>query len=78
MSFVTAAGTLFISCVTVFCRYVSVLVELTRMEGTKHGKLIAEQMLDVAIRVQAIRPFAVTQMVWFIRSNLMVVKLYSG
>ena len=39
------------------------LVELTRMEGTKHGKLIAEQMLDVAIRVQAIRPFTVIQMV---------------
>ena len=43
--------------------YVSVLVELTRMEGTKHGHLIASQMLDVAIRVQAIRPFTVTQMV---------------
>lgn len=33
------------------------------MEGTRHGKLIASQMLDVAIRVQAIRPFAVQQMV---------------
>jgi crotonobetainyl-CoA:carnitine CoA-transferase CaiB-like acyl-CoA transferase len=44
-------------------RYVSVLVELTRMEGTKHGQMIASQMLDVAIRVQAIQPFAVQQMV---------------
>ena len=44
-------------------RYVSVLVELTRMEGTRHGRLIASQMQDVAIRVQAIRPFAVSQMV---------------
>ena len=44
-------------------RYVSILVELTRLEGTKHGKVIASQMLDVAIRVQAIRPFAVSQMV---------------
>ena len=33
------------------------------MEGTRHGKMIAGQMLDVAIRVQAIRPFAVSQMV---------------
>lgn len=39
------------------------LVELTRMEGTRHGRMIASQMLDVAIRVQAIRPFAVSQMV---------------
>lgn len=35
--------------------YVSVLVELTRMEGTRHGKLLAGQMLDVAIRVESIR-----------------------
>jgi hypothetical protein len=33
------------------------------MEGTRHGALIAAQMLDVAIRVQAIRHFAVSQMV---------------
>jgi hypothetical protein len=32
-----------------------------RIEGTKHGSLIADQMLDVAIRVQSIRPFAVSQ-----------------
>ncbi|XP_060581566.1 AP-3 complex subunit delta-1-like [Ruditapes philippinarum] len=48
--------------VTNFEWYVSILVELTRMEGTRHGRLIASQMLDVAIRVQAIRSFAVAQM----------------
>ncbi|KAL8577686.1 AP-3 complex subunit delta-1 [Nucella lapillus] len=48
--------------VTNFEWYVSILVELTRMEGTRHGGLIAAQMLDVAIRVQAIRHFAVSQM----------------
>lgn len=37
------------------------LVELTRMEGTKHGQLVATQLLDVAIRVQAIRKYAVQQ-----------------
>ena len=46
----------------VIFRYVSVLVELTRMDGTQHGALVAHQMLDVAIRVQAIRKFAVEQM----------------
>ena len=40
----------------------SILVELTHIEGTRHGQLIAAQMLDVAIRVEAIRRFAVTQM----------------
>lgn len=38
------------------------LVDLTRMEGSQHGLLVASQMLDVATRVQAIRPFAVQQM----------------
>ncbi|EPY89480.1 AP-3 complex subunit delta-1-like protein [Camelus ferus] len=42
--------------------YISILVELTRLEGTRHGHLIAAQMLDVAIRVKAIRRFAVSQM----------------
>lgn len=48
--------------ITNFEWYVSVLVELTRMDGTQHGPLVAQQMMDVAIRVQAIRAFAVQQM----------------
>jgi len=48
--------------ITNFEWYVSVLVELTRMEGSQHGSLVACQMLDVATRVQAIREFAVQQM----------------
>lgn len=48
--------------ITNFEWYVSVLVDLTRMEGSQHGSLVASQMLDVATRVQAIREFAVQQM----------------
>ncbi|XP_058393644.1 AP-3 complex subunit delta-1 [Diceros bicornis minor] len=48
--------------ITNFEWYISILVELTRLEGTRHGHLIAAQMLDVAIRVKAIRGFAVAQM----------------
>ncbi|KAK3089741.1 hypothetical protein FSP39_006122 [Pinctada imbricata] len=55
--------------VTNFEWYVSVLVELTRMEGTRHGRLIASQMLDVAIRVQAIRPFTVAQMALLLENS---------
>ena len=38
-----------ISC---FCRYVSVLVELSQLEGGggRHGAILAQQMMDVAIR----------------------------
>ncbi|KAL1229491.1 AP-3 complex subunit [Trichinella spiralis] len=48
--------------ITNFEWYISVLVELTKAEGTRHGSLIAEQMLDVAVRVLPVRHFAVSQM----------------
>ena len=44
-------------------RYITVLVEMTKFEGTRHGMKIAAQMLDVTIRVKDVRPFAVRQMV---------------
>ncbi|XP_042237387.1 AP-3 complex subunit delta-1-like isoform X2 [Homarus americanus] len=48
--------------ITNFEWYISVLVELCRMEGTQHGGLIASQLMDVAIRVVAVREFTVGQM----------------
>ena len=50
--------------ITNFEWYISVLVELTRAEGggSRHGPLIAAQMMDVAIRVESVRGFAVRQM----------------
>ncbi|KNC51771.1 garnet [Thecamonas trahens ATCC 50062] len=43
--------------------YISILVEMTRIRGTKHGRLIADQFLDVAIRVRVVRPYVVQNMV---------------
>ena len=48
--------------ITNFEWYVSVLVELAQIDGSKHGSLIASQMMDVTIRVESIRVFAVKQM----------------
>uniref|UniRef100_A0A182KBD6 AP-3 complex subunit delta n=1 Tax=Anopheles christyi TaxID=43041 RepID=A0A182KBD6_9DIPT len=49
--------------VTNFEWYLTVLVELILLEsGSRHGRLIAAQLLDVAIRVQAVRKFAVNEM----------------
>lgn len=43
--------------------YVTVLVTLASIEGgTSHGELIAQQLLDVAVRVKEVRPYAVKQM----------------
>ncbi|KAG8198260.1 hypothetical protein JTE90_021517 [Oedothorax gibbosus] len=55
--------------ITNFEWYVSILVELTKIDGTKHGSAIAAQMLDVAIRVQAIRSFAVSQMAILLKNS---------
>lgn len=49
--------------VTNFEWYLIVLVELIQLEAnSKHGSVIATQLLDVAIRVQAVRAFAVKEM----------------
>lgn len=43
--------------------YITVLVTLASIEGgTSHGNLIAQQLLDVAVRVHEVRPYAVKQM----------------
>lgn len=54
--------------ITNFEWYISVLVELTKVEGTKHGTLIADQIQDVAVRVQSVRHFAVSQMVLLVQN----------
>ncbi|CAI5454996.1 unnamed protein product [Caenorhabditis angaria] len=48
--------------ITNFEWYISVLVELTKFEATKHGAKIAEQIKDVTGRVESIRHFSVSQM----------------
>ena len=53
------------SLITDFEWYLSILVELTHIKGTAHGKLISNQLLDVTVRVKAIRTIAVGHMVFF-------------
>lgn len=49
--------------ITNFEWYITVLVELIQLaSNSKHGAVIASQLLDVTIRVQAIRVFAVNEM----------------
>ncbi|KAF7271017.1 adaptor-related protein complex 3, delta 1 subunit-like garnet [Rhynchophorus ferrugineus] len=49
--------------ITEFEWYITVLVDLAQMEfGSKQGHVIGSQLVDVCIRVQAIRSFAVAEM----------------
>jgi hypothetical protein len=45
--------------VTDFAWYLSVLFALAAMSGTAHGIQVADQIIDVALRVESVRPFAV-------------------
>jgi len=54
--------------------YVTVLVELSQMEGGAHGGKLAHQMMDVAIRVETIRPFAVEQMSLLIENSSVLLR----
>lgn len=52
--------------------YVSVLIDLTGTAGSKQGNLVREQLLDVCVRVEVVRPFACAQMLKVLRdTNLM-------
>ena len=54
--------------------YVTVLVELSQMDGGggSQSKILAEQMMDVAIRVAAIREFATQQMALLIENSAVI------
>ena len=47
----------------------SVLVDLSHMEGLRQGNIVASQLMDVAIRVPAIRAFSVEQMALLLESS---------
>lgn len=55
--------------ITSFEWYISVLVDLSRMEGLRQGHVVASQLMDVTIRVPAIRPFSVEQMALLLETS---------
>lgn len=57
-----------------FAWYTSILLELSVMKGSKHGKEVAEQLIDVSLRVDTVRPYAVDSMI----SMLLNEKLFLG
>eukprot|EP01027_Heterolobosea_sp_BB2_P010522 GEZU01015435.1.p1 GENE.GEZU01015435.1~~GEZU01015435.1.p1 ORF type:complete len:639 (-),score=149.75 GEZU01015435.1:1263-3179(-) len=59
-------------CIVNFQWYISVLMELTEVKGIKHGGLIAQQLMDVIIRVKGIRPYGAKAMVSLLNSPHLV------
>lgn len=48
--------------VTDFAWYTTILLDLADMQGNKHGKDVAEQLIEIALRVDTVRPFTVEAM----------------
>src|SRR5690554_1576298 len=53
--------------ITDFEWYISVLMELSRTSGMHLGKVIANQFMDVIIRVKMIRPYGIRNMLSLLR-----------
>jgi len=60
--------------VTDFEWYIGVLIELCNVDGTKQGKSIAFQLLDVAIRVRVVREFAAARMLECMTSKALLAR----
>jgi len=58
--------------------YLSVLTDLSRVQGTRRGGLLATQFLDVALRVRDVRRFASRVMVSFLRDPRYYVNPFEG
>lgn len=48
--------------VTDFAWYTSVLLDLAVMQGSKHGNEVADQLIEITLRVDVVRPYAVEMM----------------
>lgn len=52
-----------------FAWYASILLELAVMQGSKHGSDVANQLIEISLRVDTVRPFAVDQMLAMLLNN---------
>ena len=60
------------SLVSDFAWYTSVLLELAVMAGSGHGAEVADQLIEVALRVDTVRPYAVEVMLSMLLNEQLV------
>jgi AP-3 complex subunit delta-1 len=60
------------SLVSDFAWYTSVLLELAVMPGSRHGAEVADQLIEVALRVDTVRPYAVEMMLTMLLNEELV------
>ena len=58
--------------VTDFAWYTSILLSLAVMPGSKHGKEVADQLIEISIRVHTVRPYAVESMLSMLMNDSLI------
>lgn len=60
------------SLVTDFAWYTSVLLDLAVMQGSKHGQQVADQLIEISLRVDSVRHFAVESMLSMLMNDNLI------
>lgn len=63
-------------CFSYFVRYLGFLMDLTRVKGIRNGKVISDQIQDVAVRVKAIRPMAADMATLLLEEGTLVAEVF--
>ena len=55
-----------------FAWYISILLDLAVMQGSQHGKDVADSLIDISIRVDTVRPYAVEAMLTLLLNETLI------
>jgi hypothetical protein len=58
--------------VTDFAWYTSILLDLAVMQGSQHGKEVADQLIEISLRVDTVRPYAVEAMLSMLLNDSLI------
>lgn len=61
------------SLISDFAWYISILLDLSLIKGSKHGKVVADQMIEISVKVDSIRPFAVECMLSMLLNEKLII-----
>jgi AP-3 complex subunit delta-1 len=58
--------------VTDFAWYASVLLDLAVMQGSRHGQEVSDQLIEISLRVDTVRPYAVESMLSMLLTDSLI------
>eukprot|EP00596_Hydrurales_sp_CCMP1899_P000436 CAMPEP_0119039688 /NCGR_PEP_ID=MMETSP1177-20130426/9301_1 /TAXON_ID=2985 /ORGANISM="Ochromonas sp, Strain CCMP1899" /LENGTH=993 /DNA_ID=CAMNT_0007003873 /DNA_START=91 /DNA_END=3072 /DNA_ORIENTATION=+ len=58
--------------VTDFAWYASVLLDLAVMQGSRHGQAVSDQLIEISLRVDTVRPYAVESLLSMLLTDSLI------